>query len=212
MGDRVNAAIGEKKLISIVRAKDSAQLLDVIEALAEGGIPLVESSMTTPDAAEVIRKAAARFGDRVIIGAGTVLSEPAAERVIDAGARFVLSPVLNRGVVGLCRRLGISVVPGCFTPTEMLDAVEAGADFVKVFPTSQVGPGYIKAVKAPLPHLELIAVGGVELTNAAEFIDAGCVAVGVGSSLVKSAFLESGDMEGLRKLAAEFVAAVGSGR
>ena len=212
MGDRVNAAIRERKLISIVRAKDSAQLLDVIEALAEGGIPLVEISMTTPDAAKVIRKAAARFGDRVIIGAGTVLSEPAAERVIDAGARFVLSPVLNRGVVGLCRRLGISVVPGCFTPTEMLDAVEAGADFVKVFPTSQVGPGYIKAVKAPLPHLELIAVGGVELSNAAEFIDAGCAAVGVGSSLVKAAFLESGDMEGLTKLAAEFVAAVGSGR
>ena len=138
---------------------------------------------------------------------GTVLDAETARMVIDVGAEFVFSPVLKPEMIEICRRYSKIAIPGAFTPTEILNAWECGADLVKVFPTSQVGPSYIKAVKAPLPQIDLLAVGGVDLDNAKDFINAGCSAVGVGSSLVKKQFLKDNNFKALTKLAAKYIEA-----
>jgi len=199
--------IHDSKIIAIIRAKDSNELLKAVEALSEGGVKVIEVSMNTPNALRVIEAAAARFRNDAVLGVGTVLDPATARQAIDAGAELVVAPVFNPEVVELCRRYSCVVIPGALTPTEILAAWQAGADLVKVFPTVPFGPPYIKAVKQPLPQVDLVAVGGVELENAAEFIKAGCAAVGVGSSLVNNTMLGKGDWAGLRQRAAEFVAA-----
>lgn len=199
-------------VIGIMRAKSSDQLIEATDAIRAGGVRVIEVTMTTPGALKVIETAASRYGDDVLFGAGSVLDAETARQAILAGAGFIVAPTLSLPTIHLCRRYDIPVVPGCFTPTEILTAWEAGADLVKVFPAGFGGPKYIKAVRAPLPFVELIPVGGVNLSTAAEFIRAGAFAVGVGSELVDQKLLDSGDMAELTRRASAFIEEVQKGR
>ena len=204
------ATLHRTKIIAIVRARQSRELLEVVEAIHAGGVRVVEIAMNTPGALEIVAEVKRRLGEKILVGAGTVLDSEAAAAAIRAGAQFVLSPVFRADMIAACRRYGCIVIPGALTPTEILAAWESGADLVKVFPTSQVGPSYIKAIKAPLPQVDLVAVGGVDQHNAAEFIAAGCAAVGVGSALISPRLVEQRDFEGLKQRAEQFVRAVAS--
>ena len=183
------AMIRDAGVIAIIRAKSSGDLLEAAEAIKAGGLAIIEVTMTTPDALNVITRASAHFGDQVLFGAGTVLDPETARAAILAGAEFIVSPTLNLETIKLCRRYSKTVVAGCFTPTEILTAWEAGADFIKVFPADVGGPAYIKAVLAPLPQVALIPTGGVDLETTGPFLKAGAVAVAAGSSLVSQKIL-----------------------
>jgi 2-dehydro-3-deoxyphosphogluconate aldolase/(4S)-4-hydroxy-2-oxoglutarate aldolase len=199
-------------VIAIMRAKSSDQLLAAADAIKAGGVQAIEVTMTTPGALDVIRQATARYGADVLFGAGSVLDPESARAAILAGAQFVVSPTLNLKTIELCHRYAIPVVPGAYTPTEILTAWEAGADMVKVFPASVGGPGYFKAIKAPLPQVKLVPVGGVDLDTTANFIRAGADAVGVGSALVSQKLLEAGDFATLTERARRFCQEVAQGR
>jgi 2-dehydro-3-deoxyphosphogluconate aldolase / (4S)-4-hydroxy-2-oxoglutarate aldolase len=199
-------------VIAVIRARDSGQLIDVCGALAEGGVVAIELTMTTPDALRVISEASREFAGRVVVGVGTVLDDVTARLAILAGAQYVVTPVLRPDVIALCRRYAKPVVAGAYTPTEALAAQEAGADFVKIFPADKLGPEYIRALKAPLPQLEIIPTGGVDADTCGEFIRAGCAAVAAGGSLVKKGFLEKKDWGGIRDVAAAFVRNVAAAR
>src|SRR6266511_2560349 len=173
-------------VIAVVRLKESAGLRDVATALAAGGVTALEITLTTPGAIEAIAELASQGA---AVGAGTVLDEKAARDVIAAGARFVVSPTLDRSVVRYCRDKGVACLPGAFSPTELLEAWRAGASLVKLFPASAVGPRYLREVLAPLPFLRVVPSGGVALENAAEWIRAGAVGVSVGSALVSAALV-----------------------
>lgn len=170
-------------VIAVVRLPESTGLRGVAAALAAGGVAAVEITLTTPGALDAIADLASQGGDSVI-GAGTVLDEKAARNVIAAGARFVVSPTLDRGVVRYCRDQGVTCLPGAFTPTELLEAWRAGAALVKLFPASALGPRYLREVLAPLPFLHVVPSGGVSLDNAGDWIRAGAAAVSVGGALV----------------------------
>ncbi len=199
-------------VIAIMRAKNSDQLLAAAEAIHAGGVVAIEVTMTTPNALEVIESAVVKFGHDVSFGVGSVLDPETARAAILAGAQFVVSPTLNLQTVALCRRYAVPVIPGTYTPTEMLTAWEAGADLVKVFPADAGGPPYIAAVKAPLPQLRLVPTGGVNLETAAAFIRAGADAVAVGSALVSQKLLDARDLATLTSLAQRFVEEVKRGR
>jgi 2-dehydro-3-deoxyphosphogluconate aldolase/(4S)-4-hydroxy-2-oxoglutarate aldolase len=181
-------------VVAVLRFGDARHLRPAAEALAAGGVVGLEVTLTTPGAVDAIRDLAAdaALADRCVVGAGTVLDAGSARRAIDAGARFVVSPVLDVHVVALCREQGTAVLPGALTPTEILRAWDAGADAVKVFPSSAVGPGYFRDVLAPLPHVRLVPTGGVSLENVDAWVRAGAVAVGVGSSLADPALVAAG--------------------
>jgi 2-dehydro-3-deoxyphosphogluconate aldolase/(4S)-4-hydroxy-2-oxoglutarate aldolase len=204
--------IRETGIIAIMRAQSSEQLIAAADAIKAGGVQVIEVTMTTPGALDVIAKASARYGQDVLFGAGSVLDAETARAAILAGAGFVVAPTLNLSVVELCNRYSTPVVPGCYTPTEMLTAWEAGADMVKLFPASVGGPALIRAILAPLPQLEIVPVGGVNLDTAAEFIAKGAAALGVGSSLVNQKLLDAGDMTELTRRAAAFIEKVRAGR
>ena len=170
-------------VIAVVRLPESTGLRSLAAALAAGGVSAVEITLTTPGAIEAITELASHGGGAVV-GAGTVLDEKAARSVIAAGARFVVSPTLDRGVVRYCRDQGVPCLPGAFTPTELLEAWRAGAELVKLFPASALGPRYLREVLAPLPFLRVVPSGGVSLENTAEWIRAGAAAVSVGSAIV----------------------------
>ncbi|RKX99418.1 2-dehydro-3-deoxyphosphogluconate aldolase [Candidatus Poribacteria bacterium] len=176
--------IEDRGVIAVIRASSSEELVDVAAAIKEGGVDVIEVTMTTPNALKVIEEVRAKFGDEVLLGVGSVLDAETARAAMLAGAEFVVSPVVKPDVIEICHRYGKVVMPGALTPTEILIAWESGADYVKVFPASAVGPEYIKAVKAPLPQVELIPTGGVNVQNAGEFIKAGAIALGVGGALV----------------------------
>ncbi|MCD6284755.1 MAG: bifunctional 4-hydroxy-2-oxoglutarate aldolase/2-dehydro-3-deoxy-phosphogluconate aldolase [Anaerolineae bacterium] len=195
-----------------MRAQTSDQLIAAADAIKDGGVRVIEVTMTTPGALAVIEEATRRYGEEVLFGAGSVLDAETARAAILAGAGFVVAPTLKVEVVALCNRYSIPVMPGIMTPTEALTAWEAGADMVKLFPASFGGPAMIKAIRAPLPQLEIVPVGGVSLDNAAEFIRKGAAALGVGSSLVNQKLLDAGDMAELQGRAAAFIAAVKEGR
>lgn len=183
--------IEDRGVIAVIRADSSEELVGVAAAIKEGGVDVIEVTMTTPNALSVIEEAREKFGDEVLLGVGSVLDAETARAAMLAGAEFVVSPVVKLDVIEICRRYGKVVMPGALTPTEILTAWESGADYVKVFPASIVGPEYIKAVKAPLPQVELIPTGGVNVQNAGEFIKAGAIALGVGGALVsKKALVE----------------------
>jgi 2-dehydro-3-deoxyphosphogluconate aldolase/(4S)-4-hydroxy-2-oxoglutarate aldolase len=192
-------------VIAIMRAQSSAQLIAAAEAIQAGGVKVIEVTMTTPGALSVIDEAVTRFGDDVLFGAGSVLEPETARAAVLAGAGFVVAPTLKLEVIALCNRYGVPVVPGIATPTEALTAWEAGADMVKLFPASFGGPDLVKAILAPLPQLEIVPVGGVDLDTAAEFIRKGAAALGVGSSLVNQKILDDGDMGELTRRARAFV-------
>src|SRR5437870_5098765 len=192
-------------IVAVVRSPDSQQLVEVCRALAEGGISVVEITLTVPDALEVLRQVRRALGDRVLLGAGTVLDAETARAVLLAGAEYVVAPTVNLDVVRLCRRYDKLVMPGAFTPTEVLTAWEAGADVVKVFPADVGGPAYFKALRGPLPQIRLMPTGGVDLKTAAEFLKAGACCLGIGSQLVEPQAIAAGDYDRLRDLARQYV-------
>ncbi len=198
----------EGKLVAVVRLDSGEQLLRVAEALREGGIDIIEFTVSTPGALDMVKEATARFGDEVLIGAGTVLDPETARASILAGAEFIVTPTLKPATIELCKRYSKPIIPGAFTPTEILTAWESGADMVKVFPASAVGPDYFKAVLAPLPQLRLVPTGGVSVENAAAYLKAGAVSLGVGGKLVDKKAVARGDWAGLTAEAAALVEAV----
>ena len=199
-------------IIAIIRADSPDQLLEATQALLDGGITAIEVTMTTPNALEVIRNASVTFGDRILMGVGTVLSEEVCVSAILAGAQFVVTPVTKLEVIRVCHRYGKPIISGAYTPTECLFAHESGADFVKLFPAEQLGPAYIKSILAPLPMLRIIPTGGVTPETAAAFLEAGSVALGAGSALVSKDILKKRDWPALTARAAAFVRAIRSAR
>lgn len=195
-------------LIAVVRARSAAQVPPLAEALIAGGIIAIEVTMTTPDAFAAIRETTRVVGSRGVTGVGTVLDAATCRAALAAGAEFVVSPIMRPELVGIAHAAGRPVMLGAYTPTEAQLAHEAGADFVKIFPADALGPNYIKALRAPLPHLRIVPTGGVDLNTAGEFLKAGCVALGAGSSLITKDILARDDWPALTALARQFVAAV----
>ncbi len=199
-------------VVAIVRMDDSAGLGQVARAIKEGGVDVIEFTMTTPGALDIIEQSSAALGGSVLLGAGTVLDSETARAAILAGARFLVTPTFNPAVITMAHRYDVAVIPGTLTPTEMLTAWEAGADLLKIFPATAFGPQYLKDVLAPLPYLRLVPTGGVSLDNVEAFIRAGAVAVAVGSNLVDKRLVKDGRWDQLSQLAAQFVAAVRKAR
>jgi 2-dehydro-3-deoxyphosphogluconate aldolase/(4S)-4-hydroxy-2-oxoglutarate aldolase len=195
-------------IVAVVRSPDSQQLVEVARALADGGVSVVEITMSVPNALDVLRQVRHSLGDRILLGAGTVLDPETARAVLLAGAEYIVAPTLNLDVIGLCRRYDKLVMPGAFTPTEILTAWEAGADLVKVFPADVVGPAFFKALRGPLPHVRVMPTGGVDLTTAAAFLKAGACCLGVGSQLVEPRAVAERNFDRIRELARQYVAVV----
>lgn len=193
-------------IVAIIRAPSSEQLGRVARALYEGGIDVIEVTFTVPRALEILSEVRKDLGDKVLLGAGTVLDPETARAALLAGAQFVVSPVVNVDVIRMCNRYDKLVMPGAFTPTEILTAWDAGADIIKVFPAEIGGPAFLKAVHGPLPQVRLLPTGGVNLDTLGDFVAAGACAVGLGSALVEKSAVEKGDMDRIRDLAAQYVA------
>ncbi|RKY69258.1 MAG: 2-dehydro-3-deoxyphosphogluconate aldolase [Candidatus Latescibacterota bacterium] len=182
--DKTLETILSTGVVAVLRAKSSAELMNVVRALSGGGVKAIEVTMTTPGALKLIEEVSEQMADEVVVGVGSVLDAETARLAILAGAQFVVGPVLSEEVIHLCKRYSKLVCPGAFTPTEILRAWELGADVVKVFPATAVGPKYFRDVLAPLPQVKLIPTGGVSVENTADFIRAGASAVAAGSCLV----------------------------
>ena len=204
--------IRETGVIAIMRARSSDQLIAAADAIRSGGVRVIEVTMTTPGALGIIESAKKGFGEDVLFGVGSVLDPETARAAILTGADFIVSPVFKKKVITLCNRYSIPVIPGCFTPTEALNAWEAGADMIKLFPASIGGADLVKAFLAPMPQLEIIPVGGVTLENAADYIRKGAAAIGVGSSLVNQKLLEANDFKELTRRASAFIDEVRNSR
>jgi 2-dehydro-3-deoxyphosphogluconate aldolase/(4S)-4-hydroxy-2-oxoglutarate aldolase len=192
-------------IVAVVRSPDSQQLVQVAEALADGGVTVIEITMTVPGALDVVRRVHETLGDRILLGAGTILDTETARAAFLAGAEYLVAPTLNLDVIRLCRRYGKLVMPGAFTPTEILTAWEAGADIVKVFPAEVVGPAFFRAMRGPLPQVRLMPTGGVDLNTAAEFLRAGACCLGVGGQLVEPKAVAEGNFDRIRDLARQYV-------
>jgi 2-dehydro-3-deoxyphosphogluconate aldolase/(4S)-4-hydroxy-2-oxoglutarate aldolase len=206
---KVRERILEIGIVPVVRASSADQACIAAEAVREGGIPIVEITMTVPGAVELIRELVKNCGSEVLIGAGTVVNADAARRCIDAGAEFLVSPGLNLPTVAVAAREGRLIMAGALTPTEVMAAWDAGADFIKIFPCGQVGGAkYIKALKGPFPQISFIPTGGVNLNTAAEFLEAGSVALGIGGELVQAEALKANKPEIIVEIARKFVAIV----
>lgn len=199
-------------VIAVVRAKSQQQVLPLAEALLAGGLTAIEITTTTPNAIAAIRDASRHFGSKALIGIGTVLDADTARAAIDAGARFIVSPIARTELVAVAHAANRPVMLGAYTPTECQLVHESGADFVKLFPAEALGPSYIKSLRAPLPHLKIVPTGGVDLNTIASFFKAGCSAVGVGSSLLSPALIDSANWPALTHLAAQFVFAASAAR
>jgi len=199
-------------VVAIVRADNSAQLVQVAEAILEGGVRAIEFTMTTPDALDLIKETSKKLGSGVLLGAGTVLDTETCRAAILAGAQFIVTPTLNTEVIKLCQRYSKVIIPGAFTPTEILTAWEAGADMVKVFPATLGGPQYFKDLHGPLPHIKLVPTGGVSLENTGDFIKAGAMAVAVGGNLVNSKLVKEGRFADIAETARKFVTEVKKAR
>jgi 2-dehydro-3-deoxyphosphogluconate aldolase/(4S)-4-hydroxy-2-oxoglutarate aldolase len=199
-------------VVAVIRLQDSSRLRAVIDALAAGGVKALEVTMTVPRAIELIGEIAPTLPPDFVIGAGTVVDPDTAHAAILAGARFIVGPVLRPAVIDVCHRYDVAVMPGCFSPTEILTAWEAGADVVKVFPATALGPSYFKDIRGPLPKVKLMPTGGVSLENAGDWIRAGAVAIGVGTALVDAKLVAAGDFAAISDRAARFVEAVRAAR
>jgi 2-dehydro-3-deoxyphosphogluconate aldolase/(4S)-4-hydroxy-2-oxoglutarate aldolase len=210
--EKISERLLASGVVAIIRADDSAQLIDASRALIAGGISSIEITMTTPNALQVIRDARRVFGDEVLAGVGSVLDVKTAQAAIEAGAEYVITPVLKPEVIAFCNRSGKPIFAGAYTPTEAQTATELGADFVKIFPADTLGPKYIRALLGPLPHLKIVPTGGVDTSTAGDFIKAGCVAVAAGSSLVSKEILKNRDWAKLTDIASQLVAAVAKAR
>jgi 2-dehydro-3-deoxyphosphogluconate aldolase/(4S)-4-hydroxy-2-oxoglutarate aldolase len=206
------ARIADSGVIAIVRLREAAPLIAVAEAVLAGGVDVIEFTMTTPGTIEVLREATASLGDKVLLGAGTVLDAATARATIEAGARFIVSPTLALDVIRTCREEGVVALPGAYSPTEILAAWQAGADFVKLFPAATLGPRFVSDVLAPLPDVKLVPTGGVDLGNAGEFIRAGAVAVAVSRNLVDGPTVARGDFASITERARSFLRVVRDAR
>jgi len=199
-------------IIAVIRARNAEQVPAVCEALLAGGVTALEITMSTPNAIAAIRNACARFDERALVGVGTVLDADTCRAALAAGAQFVVTPILRPELVAIAHAADRPIMLGAYSPTEAQLAHEAGADFIKIFPADGLGPSYIKALRAPLPHLRLVPTGGVDVNNVAEFLKAGCAALGVGSLLVSAKILENSDWPELTRRAAAFVQAARAAR
>jgi 2-dehydro-3-deoxyphosphogluconate aldolase / (4S)-4-hydroxy-2-oxoglutarate aldolase len=211
--DDVIRRIEEVGIVPVVRAATVDEATRAVQAICAGGIPVVEITMTVPNAVSVIREVAKQHGDKVLIGAGTVITAEQAESCLRAGAEFLVSPGLSAHVLSVARAAGKLAIPGALTPTELMSAHDHGARLVKIFPCGNVGgPKYLRSLKAPFPKAELIPTGGVNAANAAEFIAAGAFALGVGADLVDATALREGNLEKITAAAQELVQAVNTAR
>lgn len=208
----VVSLLTEPGIIAVVRAKNPEQVIPLSEALLAGGVHAIEITMTTPHAIEAIRDAREKLGERALVGVGTVLNADTCRAALSAGAEFVVTPICRTELVPIAHGADRPIMLGAYTPTEAQAAHEAGADFIKIFPADTLGPGYVKAIRAPLPHLRIVPTGGVEIDNAAAFLKAGCAALGVGSSLVSAKILQEGDWPELTRRAQAFVSAANLAR
>jgi len=211
--NEVGQRIREIGIVPVIRAESSAQARAASEAVCEGGVPIVEITMTVPGAIGVIEELARTLGDQLLVGAGTVLDADTAGRCVDAGARFLVSPGFDASTVEYARSRGVLMMAGALTPTEVITAWKQGSDFVKIFPCGSVGgPKYIRALKGPLPQIPMIPTGGVNLLTAAEFIAAGAEALGIGGELVSADLLRAGDFAAVTALTRQFVEIVRTAR
>ncbi len=199
-------------IIAILRSPTGAKLMDAAKAIVAGGISAVEVTMTTPGALNIIRDTKRALGDSVCMGVGSVLDSETARSALLAGAEFIVTPVVRPEVIQLAHRYGVPVFAGAMTPTEAFAAHELGADFIKLFPAETLGAGYVKALLAPLPSLQIVPTGGVTPENVGDYIKAGCPAVGVGSHLAQQELLDNGDFSKITKIALKYVAAVKKAR
>ena len=199
-------------IVAVVRADRGESLVAVLRALAEGGVTASEITMTVPNALDVIRTARHELGDSIVLGAGTVLDPESARAAMLAGAEYIVAPNLNPEVIRICRRYDVPVMPGALTPTEVVSAWELGADVVKIFPADLGGPPYLKALRAPLPQIRMMPTGGVDLTTAEAFLQAGACCLGVGGALVDSKLVARGEFAVIRERAEKFVAIVAKHR
>jgi 2-dehydro-3-deoxyphosphogluconate aldolase/(4S)-4-hydroxy-2-oxoglutarate aldolase len=199
-------------VVAVIRVKDPARVRGIVDALALGGVRALEVTMTVPRAVELIREIAATLPDGFLLGAGTVTDAATARAVIDAGASFIVSPVFRPDVIAACHERDVAVMPGCFSPTEILNAHELGADVIKVFPATALGPQYLKDIRAPLPQVKLMPTGGVSIDNAGDWIRAGAAAVGIGSALLDAKAIDSGRFEVITANAERVVANVAGAR
>ena len=206
---RVIEALG---VVAVIRIRDAGKLRAVVDAIAEGGVRAIEVTMTVPGAVALIATLSASLPSTILLGAGTVTDAATARAVIDAGARFVVGPVFRRDVIDACHARDVVAAPGCFSPTEILDAHEHGADLIKIFPATALGPSYVKDLRAPMPQLRLMPTGGVTLDNAGDWIRAGAIAVGVGSALLDTKAIDEGRLDVLVNNARRIVASVASAR
>jgi 2-dehydro-3-deoxyphosphogluconate aldolase/(4S)-4-hydroxy-2-oxoglutarate aldolase len=205
-------ALEQNGVVAVIRMKEPDKLRAVVDALAEGGVRALEVTMTVPRAIEMIAQLAPTLPPGFLLGAGTVLDAETARLAILGGAQFVVGPVFRPEVIAMCHRYDVAAMPGCFTPTEILAAWEAGADVVKVFPATALGPGFFKDVRGPLPQVKLMPTGGVTLDNAGEWIKAGAVAVGVGTALLDAKAIASGNYEIITANARRIVGNVAAAR
>jgi 2-dehydro-3-deoxyphosphogluconate aldolase/(4S)-4-hydroxy-2-oxoglutarate aldolase len=189
----------ELKVVAVIRMEDPNKLIKVAEAIYDGGVQAIEITMTVPNAIETIALASKEIGDKVLIGVGSILDAEMAQRAIDAGAQYVVSPIFKKEIIEKSHKNNIPAMPGTFSPTEVQLAYEAGADIVKLFPADVLGMAFIKGIKAPMPHLKIMPTGGVSLTNAGDWIKVGACAVGVGSALLDKKAIDSGNYKLLRE-------------
>ena len=192
-------------IIAVVRVPSTEQVLPVCEALVAGGVIALEITFTVPNALDAIQQVSAHFGAQALVGAGTVLNAEMTRQAIYAGAKFIVSPITRAEIVTVAHEASVPAMLGAYTPTEAQTAHEAGADFIKLFPADKLGPAYVKALRAPLPHLKIVPTGGVDLNTAAEFLKAGCAALGVGGSLLTAEILKTANWTELTRLARAYV-------
>ena len=201
-------ALLEKRVVVVVRMTDAGKLLQVVEAMASGGVRAIEITMTVPGAVDIIRTLVSRRVPGSLVGAGTVLDAATADAVLDAGADFVVSPIADPAMIAACRRRDAVVIPGAFSPSEIVAAWNAGGDIVKVFPATTLGPGYVRDLRGPLPYIRLMPTGGITLENARDFLAAGACAVGVGTALLDRALIAENRWGALAERAATLVASL----
>jgi len=205
---RIAAGLEAAGVVAVIRIADPSKLGDVVAALVEGGVRALEVTMSVPGAVELIRQTAPTLPPGFLLGAGTVTDAETVAQVVDAGATFIVSPVYRRSVVEAAQAREVASLPGCFSPTEILEAWEAGADIVKVFPATALGPGYLKDLRGPMPQVKLMPTGGVSLDNAGDWIKAGAVAVGVGTSLLDAVAIAANNFSAIADNARRIVANV----
>ncbi|WP_339732519.1 bifunctional 4-hydroxy-2-oxoglutarate aldolase/2-dehydro-3-deoxy-phosphogluconate aldolase [uncultured Gimesia sp.] len=195
----------DRGAVAIIRAQSGELLVDVSKAIYAGGLDVIEVTFTVPGVLDILAQVKRELGDKILLGAGTVLDTETARAAILAGAEFIVTPTVNTDVIELCNRYDKLIMTGAFTPTEVLTAWEAGADIIKIFPAFVGGPAYLKALHGPLPQIPLMPTGGVDLETLPAYLNAGACAVGLGSSLVTKQMVESGDLDGIQKLTTEYM-------